>query len=92
MYKISLGSDLQYQNVPESLIDWNLNVTRCKLILTQLPQITSTDIPYNQNALPQLVGDLAGVCHIILIQSHISDKELITHYFHPIYIKSMTWT
>lgn len=77
MYKISLGSDLQYQNVPESLIDWNLNVTRCKLILTQLPQITSTDIPYNQNALPQLVGDLAGVCHIILIQPYISDKELI---------------
>lgn len=77
MYKISLGSDLQYQNVPESLIDWNLNVTRCKLILTQLPQITSTDIPYNQNALPQLVGDLAGICHIILIQPHISDKELI---------------
>ncbi|EMG49069.1 MTH1 Protein MTH1 [Candida maltosa Xu316] len=77
MYKISLGSDLQYQNVPESLIDWNLNVTRCKLILTQLPQITSTDIPYNQNALPQLIGDLATVCHIILIQPHISDKELI---------------
>lgn len=77
MYKISLGSDLQYQNVPESLIDWNLNVTRCKLILTQLPQLTSTDTPYNQNALPQLIGDLATVCHIILIQPHISDKELI---------------
>ncbi|EGW31877.1 transcription factor [Spathaspora passalidarum NRRL Y-27907] len=78
MYKISLGSDLQYQNVSESLIDWNLNVTRCKLIITQLPVIsTIPDFQYNQNALPQLIGDLASSCHIVLIQPHISDKELI---------------
>ncbi|KAK6459790.1 transcription factor [Scheffersomyces xylosifermentans] len=78
LYKISLGSDLQYQNAPESLIDWNLNVTRCKLILTQLPMISSTpDFQYNQNSLPQLIGDLASLCHIVLIQPHITDKELI---------------
>ncbi|EAZ63647.2 transcription factor [Scheffersomyces stipitis CBS 6054] len=78
LYKISLGSDLQYQNVPESLIDWNLNVTRCKLMLIQLPMISSTpDFQYNQNSLPQLIGDLASLCHIVLIQPHITDKELI---------------
>lgn len=78
LYKISLGSDLQYQNVPESLIDWNLNVTRCKLIMVQLPMITSTpNFQYSQNSLPQLVGDLAQLCHIVLIQPHITDKELI---------------
>ncbi|KAK6205668.1 transcription factor [Scheffersomyces amazonensis] len=78
LYKISLGSDLQYQNITESLIDWNLNVTRCKLILIQLPMITSSpDFQYNQNSLPQLIGDLASLCHIVLIQPHITDKELI---------------
>ncbi|ODV80726.1 uncharacterized protein CANTADRAFT_25151 [Suhomyces tanzawaensis NRRL Y-17324] len=78
LYKICLGSDLQYQNVPESLIDWNLNVTRCKLILVQLPMITSApNYQYSQSALPQLVGDLAQLCHIVLIQPHITDKELI---------------
>ncbi|RLV95031.1 hypothetical protein JA1_001317 [Spathaspora sp. JA1] len=78
MYKISLGSDLQYQNVSESLIDWNLNVTRCKLIITTLPSVsTIPDFQYNQNSLPQLIGDLANSCHIVLIQPHITDKELI---------------
>lgn len=78
LYKISLGSDLQYQNSPESLIDWNLNITRCKLIMVQLPMITSTPhFQYSQNLLPQLVGDLAQLCHIVLIQPHITDKELI---------------
>lgn len=78
VYKISLGSNLQYQSVPESLIDWNLNVTRCKLILTQLPMLSLVpDIQYNDNSLPQLIGDLAQVCPIVLIQSHITDKELI---------------
>lgn len=78
IYKISLGSDLQYQSVPESLVDWNLNVTRCKLIITQLPMLSSVpDFQYNQNSLPQLIGDLASLCHIVLIQSHITDKELI---------------
>lgn len=76
-YKISLGSQLLYQNVPESLIDWNLNVTRCKLILTQLPSVSSVpDFMYSNN-FPQLIGDLANFCHIVLIQPHISDKELI---------------
>jgi hypothetical protein len=78
LYKISLGSDLQFQNSPESLIDWNLNITRCKLILVQLPMITSTpNFQYSQNLLPQLIGDLAQLCHIVLIQPHITDKELI---------------
>ncbi|MBI6010438.1 hypothetical protein H8J91_15270, partial [Clostridium perfringens] len=53
-YKISLGSQLLYQNVPESLIVWNLNVTRCKLILTQLPSVSSVpDFMYSNN-FPQL--------------------------------------
>lgn len=78
MYKISLGLELQYQNNPELLIDWNLNVTRCKLILTQLPMVSLTpDIQYLSNSLPQLVGDLAHICQIVLIQPHITDKELI---------------
>lgn len=77
-YKISLGSDLQYQNVPESLIDWNLNVTRCKLIVTQMPSVSSVpDSVYSTNSFPQLVGDLAKLCHIMIIQPHITDKELI---------------
>lgn len=77
LYRISLGSNLQYQNVPESLIDWNLNVTRCKLMLIHLPTISSVpDFKYI-GAVPQLVGDLAYVCHITLILPHISDKELI---------------
>lgn len=76
--KISLGSDLNYQNVPELLVDWNLNVTRCKLILTSMPLVLSSpDIQYSNNSLPQLVGDLAQICHIVLLQPHISDKELI---------------
>lgn len=77
-YKISLGSSLQYQNAPESLVDWNLNVTRCKLMLNQLPMILSIpDFSYSQNSLPQLIGDLAQMCQIVLIQPHISDKEFI---------------
>lgn len=78
LYKISLGSELQYQNNSESLIDWNLNVTRCKLILTLLPSVSQTpDFQYSSNTLPQLVGDLSHLCHIVLIQPHITDKELI---------------
>lgn len=78
MYKISLGSELQYQNVPESLVDWNLNVTRCKLMLSHMPKVSSSpDITYSDQQLPQLVGDLAQICQIILLQPHISDKELI---------------
>ncbi|CAK7906331.1 hypothetical protein CAAN1_14S00342 [[Candida] anglica] len=76
-WKISLGSQLQYQNVPESLVDWNLNVTRCKLFLRHLPTISSVpDFKYT-GAVPQLVGDLAYICHIVLISATISDKELI---------------
>lgn len=77
-YKISLGSELQYQNVPESLVDWNLNVTRCKLMLNHMPMVSSSpDITYSDQLLPQLVGDLAQICQIVLLQPHISDKELI---------------
>ncbi|KAI5959141.1 uncharacterized protein KGF55_005484 [Candida pseudojiufengensis] len=79
-YKISLGSSLSYQNNNENyLIDWNLNVTRCKLILTQLPSISSTSdtISYNQTMLPQLIGDLASKCNIIIIQPNLTDTELI---------------
>ncbi|KAI5952576.1 STD1 [Candida jiufengensis] len=79
-YKISLGSNLSYQNDNENyLIDWNLNVTRCKLILTQLPLVSSTSdtISYNQTILPQLIGDLASKCNIIIIQPHLTDSELI---------------
>lgn len=77
-YKILLGSDLQYQNVPESLVDWNLNVTRCKLMLTSMPMVSSSpDLQYSAQSLPQLVGDLAQICHIILLQPHITDKEFI---------------
>jgi len=79
LYKISLGSSLNYQNNNENLIDWNLNVTRCKLMLTQLPSVSTVldEISYNQNFPPQLIGDLAQLCHIIIIQPHISDTELI---------------
>lgn len=78
LYKISLGSSLTYQNVPESLIDWNLNVTRCKLILTQLPAVSSVpSLMYSNSSLPQLIGDLAVLCHIVVIQPHITDRELI---------------
>lgn len=79
LYKISLGSELQYQT-NEILVDWNLNVTRCKLMLIQLPMITSSpgfQYQYSQNSLPQLVGDLAQSCQLVLIQPHITDKELI---------------
>lgn len=77
-YKILLGSELQYQNVPESLVDWNLNVTRCKLMVTDMPMVLlSPDLKYPAHALPQLVGDLAQICQIILLQPHITDKELI---------------
>ncbi|RLV87333.1 hypothetical protein JA9_000783 [Meyerozyma sp. JA9] len=76
-YKISLGSELQYQH-PESLIDWNLNVTRCKLFIIHLPIVSSTpNFTYSNTTLPLLVGDLAKSCHIVLLQPHISDKELI---------------
>ncbi|CAI5758338.1 unnamed protein product [Candida verbasci] len=74
--KISIGSDLQYQN-QENLIDWNLNVTRCKLILMRLPNLSSGEFNYQQNCLPQIIGDLGKTCNIILIQPHISDKEFI---------------
>lgn len=77
-YKISLASELHYQNVPESLIDWNLNVTRCKLMLIQMPMVSlSPGLVYSEHSLPQLVGDLAQICHIVLLQPFISDKELI---------------
>lgn len=77
-YKISLGSGLQYQNIPESLVDWNLNVTRCKLMLTSMPMVSSSpDLQYSAQSLPQLVGDLAQICHIVLLQPHITDKEFI---------------
>lgn len=76
-YKISLGSELQYQH-PESLIDWNLNVTRCRLFLVLLPSVSSTpNFAYSNTSLPLLVGDLAKTCHIVLLLPHISDKELI---------------
>ncbi|CAK9439013.1 uncharacterized protein LODBEIA_P32370 [Lodderomyces beijingensis] len=80
LYKISLGSNLTYQNNQEEsfLIDWNLNVTRCKLILINLPMISSvTNQPYNQNFPPHLIGDLAQLCHLIIVPPHITDKELI---------------
>lgn len=86
-YKISLGSDLNYQNSSELLVDWNLNVTRCKLILTQMPMVSSIpEFQYSNCSLPLLVGDLAQTCQIILIQPHITDKELIyTLYSSDIY-------
>lgn len=77
-YKILLGSELQYQNVPESLVDWNLNVTRCKLMVISMPMVSSLpDLQYLAQSLPQLVGDLAQICHIVLLQPHITDKEFI---------------
>lgn len=76
--KISLGSDLSYQNTPEFLVGWNLNVTRCKLMLTDMPMVSSSpDLRYLPNSLPQLVGDLALVCHITLLLPTITDTELI---------------
>ncbi|EGV60731.1 transcription factor [Yamadazyma tenuis] len=78
LYKISLGSGLMYQNTPESLIDWNLNVTRCKLILIQMPMVSAVpELHYSSGSFPLLVGDLAQTCHLVLIQPHIPDKELI---------------
>lgn len=77
-YKILLGSDLSYQNLPESLVDWNLNVMRCKLMIVALPMVSSSpDIAYSNQSLPQLVGDLAQICQIVLLQPHITDKEFI---------------
>lgn len=76
-YKISLGGDLSYQPIPELFVDWNLNVTRSKLIMTHLPLISSADFQYSSNSLPQLIGDLATLCHIVLISPTITDKELI---------------
>lgn len=79
-YKISLGSQLNYDEgrASASLLDWNLNVTRCKLMLTHLPMVSSMpDFHYDPHALPQLIGDLAQVCNIVIIQPHITDKELI---------------
>lgn len=76
MAHISLGSGLQYQH-QEMFIDWNLNATRCKLMLTHLPMVTLTpDFSYSLT-LPQLVGDLARQCHIVLISPTISDHDLI---------------
>ncbi|KAF8001976.1 hypothetical protein HF325_002941 [Metschnikowia pulcherrima] len=76
--KISLGSELSYQNVPELLVDWNLNVTRCKLMVTGLPLVSSSpDLIYSNTSLPLLVGDLAQICHIVLLPQHITDTELI---------------
>ncbi|CAN3373410.1 hypothetical protein DIURU_000339 [Diutina rugosa] len=76
MAHISLGSGLQYQH-QEMFIDWNLNATRCKLMLTHLPMVTSTpDFSYS-STLPQLVGDLARQCHIVLLSPTISDHDLI---------------
>ncbi|GEQ70535.1 hypothetical protein JCM33374_g4213 [Metschnikowia sp. JCM 33374] len=87
--KISLGSELNYQNVPESLVDWNLNVTRCKLMVTSMPLISSSpDLVYSNSSLPLLVGDLGQICHIILLSPYISDKELIqTLYASGIYVE-----
>lgn len=77
-YKILLGSDLSYQNLLESLVDWNLNVMRCKLMIVGLPMVSSSpDITYSNQSLPQLVGDLAQICQIVLLQPHITDKEFI---------------
>lgn len=76
--KISLGSGLTYHNVPESLVDWNLNVTRCKLMVTGLPHVSSSpDLIYSDHTMPLLVGDLAQICHILLLPPYMSDKELI---------------
>lgn len=88
-YKISLGSDLQYQNVPESLVDWNLNVTRCKLMVTGMPKVSSSaDSFISGQSFPLLVGDLAQICHIILLQPHITDKEFIhTLYLSELYVE-----
>lgn len=78
LYKISLGSDVEYQAGTESLVDWNLNVTRCRLMLIHLPMVSSLPLThYSQHDLPQLVGDLSKHCHIVLIQPHITDTELI---------------
>ncbi|OBA20327.1 hypothetical protein METBIDRAFT_78746 [Metschnikowia bicuspidata var. bicuspidata NRRL YB-4993] len=87
--KISLGSDLNYQNVPESLVDWNLNVTRCKLMVTAMPLVSSSpDLVYSDHLLPQLVGDLAQICHVVLLQPYITDKELIhTLYSSNLYVE-----
>lgn len=74
-WQISLGSPLQYQPTPEHLIDWNLNVTRAKLFLVALPAVLSTDLHYS--AMPQLVGDLAYLCHVTLVPATVLDKELI---------------
>ncbi|KAK7677396.1 hypothetical protein QCA50_019611 [Cerrena zonata] len=47
-------------------------------MLIQLPEISKTpDFQYSQQSLPQLVGDLAQLCQLVLIQPHITDKELI---------------
>lgn len=78
---ISLGGDLSYQSIPEMFIDWNLNVTRSKLIITDLPKVSSVDFQYSSNSLPQLIGDLASVCQIMLISPTITDKELIYSLF-----------
>lgn len=75
--KISLGLELDYQH-QEMFIDWNLNVTRCKLMLCRLPQVTLTpDFGYQDGVLPQVVGDLARQCQIILLSPVISDTDLI---------------
>ena len=76
-WQILLGSNLTYQNVPELLVDWNLNTTRCKLMLVHLPMVLQMpDFKYT-GAVPQLVGDLAYMCDIMLLSPSILDKELI---------------
>ena len=78
LWKISLGSLLEYHSVHNILVDWNLNVTRCKLFLTQLPCISSSpDLTYSQESFPQLVGDLSRVCHITLLNEDITDREFM---------------
>lgn len=88
-YKILLGLALLYQNVPELLVDWNLNVTRCKLMVISMPMVLSSpDLHYSAQSLPQLVGDLAQICQLVLLQPHITDKELIyTLYTSNLYVE-----
>lgn len=60
IYKISLGSDIEFHNTPEYLVDWNLNVTRCRMMLIHLPMVSSVpQTMYSEHELPQLVGDLS---------------------------------
>lgn len=81
-WKISLGSLLEYHSVHNILVDWNLNVTRCKLFLMQLPSKSSSpDLTYPQESFPQLVGDLSRVSHITLLKPDITDREFMQALF-----------